>query len=338
MGHPQVENKTPFCFETLFLVDEEFRPLVVPVLKATLSIAPDGRCLLAEQQVPLCTAGELWGQTPEKSSYKYEPEVAFVKPATDVVVVGHAYAAAANTKEMMVGLRLGLLAKEILVCGDRLFFKTMGSVSLSGAVHFDKMPLVYERAFGGWDRDHADPKKHSYEPRNPVGVGYRAAGGFVEGLRAPNLEDPRNRIKTFGDRPAPAGCGFIAPNWQPRAALAGTFDEAWQKTRAPLLPKDFDRRHLNAASPGLIAPGYLRGDEQGLAVGVTRDGRLPFALPGLPPPSVRVRLSDGAPQAVGMALDTVIIEPDERRVLLLWRGHLGLRTGPHDVKEVVAEA
>ncbi len=39
-----------------------------------------------------------------------------------------------------------------------------------------------------------------------------------------------------------------------------------------------------------------------------------------------------------MALDTVIIEPDQMRVLLLWRGHLTLRTGPHDVKEVVAEA
>jgi len=51
-----------------------------------------------------------------------------------------------------------------------------------------------------------------------------------------------------------------------------------------------------------------------------------------------VTLANGPPQAVGMALDTVIIEPDDKRVLLLWRGHLGLRAGPHDVKEVIAEA
>jgi hypothetical protein len=338
MGHPQVDNRTPFVLETLFLVDEEMRPLAVPVLKATFTIQPDGRCMLAEPQVPLCVAGELWGEDPAKASYKYEPEVAFVKPATDVVLVGHAYASRADTKEMMVGLRLGNLTKEVLVCGDRLWFKTMGSIAMSGSVRFEKVPLTYERAFGGWDRDHQDPKKHSYEPRNPVGVGYRAAGGFVEGLHLPNLEDPRDRIKTFGDRPAPAGFGFVSPNWQPRAALAGTYDEAWQKSRSPLLPKDFNRRHLNAGSPGLIANGYLRGDEPGLAVGVTPDGRLPFTLPGLPPPSVQLKLDRGPAQSPAMALDTVIIEPDQRRVLLLWRGHVVLRGGPHDVKEIVAEA
>jgi hypothetical protein len=338
MGHPHVENKTPFVFETLFLVDEEFRPLVVPVLKATLAIQPDGRCMLADQQVPLNMTGEPWGEEPEKSSYKHEPEIAFVKPATDVVLIGHAYARHRDTKEMMVGLRLGPVAKEVLVCGERIWFKTMGSVSMSGSVHFEKVPLVYERAFGGWDRDHPDPRKHSCEPRNPVGTGYRGAGGFVEGMHLPNLEDPRARIKSLGDKPAPAGFGFISPHWQPRAALAGTFDEAWQKNRAPLLPKNFDRRHLNAASPGLVAPGYLRGDEHGLVVGVTPEGRMSFALPGLPPPAVQVSLSDGPPQTVAMALDTVIIEADEKRVMLLWRGHLALRTGPHDVKEVVAEA
>jgi hypothetical protein len=58
-----------------------------------------------------------------------------------------------------------------------------------------------------------------------------------------------------------AGFGFISPHWQPRAGLAGTYDASWQASRAPLLPVDFDRRHLNAVSPGLVAPGYLRGGE-----------------------------------------------------------------------------
>ena len=67
MGHPEVENKTPFAFETLYLVDEEFRPLVVPVLKATLAIKPDGHCLLAEKQIPVNIDGELWGEDAEPS-------------------------------------------------------------------------------------------------------------------------------------------------------------------------------------------------------------------------------------------------------------------------------
>jgi hypothetical protein len=336
MGHPHVENKTPFVFENLFLVDEEFRPLVVPIVKATFTIVPNGRCARAEQQVPLNMGGELWGEEPEKSSYKYEPEVAFAKPATDVVMNGHAYASRRDTKEMMVGLRVGPVTKEVLVLGERVWIKTLGSVSMSGAVHFEKIPLVYERAFGGWDRDHADPGKHACEPRNPVGRGFRAAGGFVEGIRLANLEDPRARIKGFGDRPAPAGFGFVSPHWQPRAALAGTYDEAWKKHRSPLLPKDFSRKHLNAASPGLVAPGYLRGDEPVTTLGVSPEGRQVFQLPGIAPPAVQVTLVNGPARPVPMVLDTVIIEPDDRRVLLFWRGYLALRTGPHDVREVVA--
>lgn len=338
MGHPHIENKTPFVFETLFLVDEEFRPLLVPVVKATWSLKPSGQLMLAEQQVPLNIAGELWGEDSETSSYRFEPEVAFIKPATDVVMLGHAYAPRPDTKEMMVGLRVGSLVKEVLVCGDRIWFKSMGSVAMSGAVRFETMPLQYERAFGGWDRDNPDPRKHSVEARNPVGVGYRAAGGFVEGQRLPNLEDPRARIRSLGDRPAPAGFGFVSPHWQPRAALAGTYDEAWAKTRSPLLPKNFDRRHLNAASSGLVASGYLRGDEQVAVAGATPEGRLSFALPGLPLPAVQVTLAGGAPQAVPMAFDTLIIEPDEKRVQMLWRGNLVLRTGPHDVRSVVVSA
>jgi len=30
MGHPPIDNRSPFAFEVFFLVDEEFRPLVVP--------------------------------------------------------------------------------------------------------------------------------------------------------------------------------------------------------------------------------------------------------------------------------------------------------------------
>ena len=334
MSHPEVENKTPFSFEALYLVDEEFRPLIVPVVKATFTIGKDGRCVRAEEQIPLNTGGEYWGKEPETSSYKYEPEVAFVKPATDVVLIGHAYAGRPGTTEMRVTLRVGTLTKEANVSGDRLGSKTAGFFTVTRPLPFEKIPLVYERAFGGWDRSHADPTKHTYEPRNPVGTGFVGPDGPAKELRIPNIEDPRSPFKSLNDRPPPAGFGFVSPHWQPRAALAGTYDEAWQKSRSPLLAKDFDRRHMNAGSPGLIAPGYLRGDEAVTAVGVTPEGTLNFSLPGVLPPAVRVTLVDGADKELALALDTVIIEPDDRRVMLLWRGNLVLRTGTHDVRAV----
>jgi hypothetical protein len=338
MGHPHVTNETPFAFEALYLVDEEFRPLVVPVLKATFTFGRDGHCLLANQQLPLCLGGELWGEDPEKASYKYEPEVAFTKPATDVVLIGHAYAPKGDIKEMHVALRVGPVGKDVLIFGERVWFKVAGSIAMSNPVSFEKIPLIYERAFGGWDRDGIDRRKHACEPRNPVGTGFRAAGGFAEHIRLPNLEDPQAPIKSFGDRPSPAGFGFVSPHWQPRAALAGTYDDAWNKDRAPLLPKDFNRRHLNAAASGLIAPGYLRGDEPIVVVGASPEGRLSFSLPGIAPPTVQVMLASGPAQAVPMALDTIIIEPDDHRVMLLWRGHQVLRTGPHDVREITVDA
>jgi hypothetical protein len=340
MGQPEVENRTAFAFEALFLVDEAFRPLIVPLVKATFEIGGDGRLRRAEQQIPPNLGGECWGEDSETSSYRYEPEVAFVKPTTDVILIGHAHAPRKDTTEMRIGLRVGSLSKQALIFGDRVWFRAAGAVSATRPLPFEKMPLVYERAFGGWDRAHSDPRKHAFEPRNPVGTGYRGAGGFEDGIRLPNIEDPSHPIHAIGDRPPPMGFGFTSPHWKPRAALAGTYDESWTKDRAPLLPRDFDRRHLNAASAGLVAPSYLRGDEPVAAVGVTPEGKLSFSLPAIPPPTVRVGVVDAEPRAVALNLDTVIIEPDERRVILLWRGNMALRTGPHDVRtvEVSAEA
>jgi len=339
MGHAAIENRTPFAFEALYLVDEQQRPVVVPLVKASFQIGDDGRCTPAAQQIAVNPTGECWGADPRTSSYKYEPEMAFTKPTTDVVLVGHAHAPRGGTTELRVGLRVGTgsaaVEKEAIVFGDRRWIRTAGFASPSKPAPFEKVPLTYERAYGGWDRAHPDPAKHACEPRNPVGVGFRGSGGFEEGLPLPNVEDPRAPIRSLGDRPPPAGFGFVSPHWAPRAALAGTFDEAWTKSRAPLLPLDFQRRHLNAASPGLIAPTYLRGSEPVVAVGVRPEGLLSFTLPGLAPPTARVLLVDGAePQDVTLNLDTVIIEPDERRVILLWRGHAPIPTGPHDVREI----
>jgi hypothetical protein len=337
MAHPNIVNGTPFVLEPLHLLDEQCRPLLVPVLKGTFRIQSEGRCELADEQVPLSATGECFGEDPATSSYRYEPEVAFHKPATDVVLVGHAYAPAPRTRQMLVDVRVGALHQQLLVTGDRVWFQSAGMPAISEPLVFERMPLVYERAFGGWDRTDPDPERHAVELRNPVGTGFRRHG-FEEGVRLPNLEQPHAPIRTPTDKPTPAGVGFTSPHWQPRAQLAGTYDEAWQKHRSPLLPKDFDRSHFNAASLGLIAPGYLRGDESAVIVGMTPAGSLELALPGVQLAPIRVGLRSGERLEVPLALDTVIIEPDEQRLMLLWRGHVRLPNSPHDVAEVEATA
>lgn len=336
MGHPESDNKTPFELAALPLLDEEGQPVLTVVVKGTFAIGADGRCTLADEQIPVNVSGEPWGDDPLTFSYRYEPEIAFTKPATDVVLIGHAVAPQAGTTEVIVGVKVGPVKKEAVVVGDRVWYKSLGQVSATKPRPFEKIPLRWERAFGGWDRSHPDPARHTCEARNPVGVGSRPSRNFQEGMLLPNIEDPQQPLRKLGEAPPPAGFGFISPHWQPRANLAGTFDERWQKERAPLLPKNFDRRHLNAAAPGLVTSGYLRGDETVLAAGVTAQGKFRFALPAVPPPTVRVALHDRSDQRPPMNLDTVIIEPDERRLLLLWRGMVVLPTGPLDVKAVEA--
>jgi hypothetical protein len=145
-------------------------------------------------------------------------------------------------------------------------------------------------------------------------------------------------VRDYGATPAPAGFGFTSPDWQPRAALAGTYDEQWINERMPLLPKDFDRRFFNAASPGLIAPGYFRGDEAVSVENASPRATISFNLPGVPPPECRIQLVGRPDATVQTNLDTVIVNTDEDLLLLLWRGHLPVRNGPHDIVSIQIRA
>jgi hypothetical protein len=330
VGVPDIDNVTPFAFEPVFTLDEHGRQVLVPVVKATFDIG-DAGLTPAPAQRPVALAGEPYGD-PETSSYRWEPEAALPKPATDVVLLGSAVAPAGKATEAMVAVAMGPLRKVVRVVGDRVFFRSMGSIGISSPAPFEQLPLQWERAFGGWDRSDPDAAKHECDPRNPVGRGFRRKGGrFEEGVLCPNLEDPGQPLRGWGDRPAPVGFGFTSSSWAPRPSLGGTYDEGWRKTRAPLLPADFSRRFLSAAAPGLIAPGHLRGDEKAAVSGATRGRPLAFRLPGSPPPEVLVVRDGMSDRRVQTALDSVVIDADARQVILIWKGELALRREPLEV-------
>ncbi len=334
MPHPTIESAA-FAVEPLFLNDETGAPLLVPLAQSTYAIVAPDRLERAPEQPRPSLTGELWGADAGVSSYRIEPPGAFSKPGTDVVLLGHAQTRGARQRELLVTFRVGPVGKQVRVTGERRWVRTMGAVHATEPLPFERIPLCYERAFGGWDRSSSDPALHTFEPRNPVGTGFRAPDSlFEEGLRLPNLEDPGDPLTRFGDVVRPAGFGFLSPDWQPRLALAGTFDEAWQRERMPLYPKDFDRRFFNAASPGLVTTGHLRGDEPVLVEGASPLGRLSFRLPGERLPGCRVQLSHGPKVDVPLALDTVIVDTDAGRVTLLYRGHVALRDGPHEVRSI----
>jgi hypothetical protein len=317
----QVDNRSAFQVSLGVFPNEAGVECVYAVIKATFVMGAGGSLSLADPQEPVALVDEPMGE-PLVSSLRTAGEMTLSKPATDVLLHGHAHAPGGKTTQVYVGLRVGPLQKTVRVTGDRTWTAGALGLKISDPKPFDRIPLVYERAFGGTDPKPIDPEKVDFEPRNPVGRGLvpRNSQADVNGLPLPNLEDPAHPIKQPKDRPAPAGFGPIAGHWQPRLSYAGTYDEAWTKKRAPYLPLDFDSRFFQAAPPDQIAAGYLKGGEPVEILNATPGGRLAFSLPVC---RLAVQCQFGGREVNPAApLDTVRIDTDAARLWLLWRACL----------------
>ena len=113
------------------------------------------------------------------------------------------------------------------------------------------------------------------------------------------------------------GFGFYPKQYKPRVKYAGTYDDRWREERCPFLPEDFNYHFFQAAYPELISKRHLDGNERVFAENVSPDGPIVFDLPGI---SIRVKTIFEQKLIEGKGiLDTVILEPEEKRVLLIWR-------------------
>jgi hypothetical protein len=309
-----VKNQTPMEVALFPWIGMDGSEAAVVLAKATFDIrSPGGPAQLSELQLPIIRDDQYRGEA-ASSSLLYASEYCPAKSGTDVVLNGHAYATTRRVKVMDVVLQLGALEKTVRVFGHRAWFRSLGFWKMSAPDAFDRIPLIYERAFGG-----VDSSENAREPRNPVGTGFAAAGRAeqLEGLALPNLEDPQELIRKWGSRPKPACFGFVAPHWSPRSHYAGTYDEPWKRERFPLLPGDFDERFFSSASHDLVSRPHLRGGEEVRILGASKDGPLVFSLPKWRL-TVTTRLRGKRSQHVPF-LETVLLEPDEKRVILSWK-------------------
>ena len=316
----QLKNSTPFKATIAAMPDAEGIDAIWAIVKGTFTI---GDVLsIAELQAEIALADTYLGE-PAESSVRTPSDIGLKKPGTDVLLLGHAYAPQARrAKEVDVSIRIGPVSKRVRVFGDRVWGSGIVRSSISTPEPFERIPLIWERAFGGLDVvDGRTPETHG-EGRNPVGAGFRVKNGRkpLNGLRLPNLEEPRSLISDWQDRPAPACFAPLCAHWEPRRSFAGTYDERWLKRRAPYLPEDFDSRFFQIAPTDLISRGHLRGDESIEVSGATPSGKLQCRLPGQ---RIEVTfLLDDERLARMPVLDTVLIEPDEGRVVLVWRSML----------------
>jgi len=293
-------------------IDSDGVDVYAAIAKATFAWDSAGNAIPIDSQ-PVAEEDVYAGEK-GTSSVVLEADLVPTKPRVDVIVVG-AIELATAVPQIDCTLEVGKrIRKTVRVFGDRLYMPhPLTDLAPNKPRPFARMPIVWERSFGGMDPDH--PK--TVESRNTFGVGMRHDARALEAKPVANFEDPRWSIGSWRDRPAPVGFGPIARWWQPRSKLAGTYDEKWQEARFPFLPLDFDPRFYNCAPIDQQFDGYLPGEEVRLEY-MTRPGHERFRLPAW---SVEVTFVDrhGRPTEAALRPDTIVIEPAERRFSLVGR-------------------
>ena len=323
----QLQNTTRFAASMALFPNETATDTLYVIVKASFNVGKD--VTLADEQTPPMAADVYWTEA-GKSSIKYASDMHIGKPSTDIIMLGHACAPdQKEATQLDASLSVGQVTKTVRVFGDRLW----QDGRMTSPTAFNTMPLVYEKAYGGFHITHG--QLTGAETRNPVGRGFAGSRTIQEmnGVPLPNLEDPKQLIKEHTDQPTPAGFGFCAPNWHPRVAYAGTYDDAWQKTRAPYLPVDFDKRFFNMAHPDLVYPGYLEGGELVSITHMQPDGVLKFDIPRVNL-ITRIRVAQRVEQP-DFYLETLILEPNQRKLSMVWRAAMACDKQALKISEVM---
>lgn len=319
-----LDNLTPFtatCIPSMSRSDEALALLVVagrfslPQPGVPLAAAPP----LHAEQLPVRLADEHVGD-PATTSLLHEGQSAYVRPGTDIYLVGSAWTPAGRpAPHAMVALRVGPCQKAAVVFGERVWTPGFGGLSPTAPLPFTTLPLVYERSFGGTppnpSRAVAELAEH-----NPLGRGLFERERDAIGQPLPNVEDPQALLGSLRDRPRPCGFGPLARHMRPRRDFAGTYDQAWVDQRIPLWPHDLDERFFIAAAPGLCAQPHLGGGEPVRIVGMSPDGAYEFMLPALRL-RARFELALGVVRR-SLVLDAISLEPDTSSFTLIWRTHI----------------
>lgn len=330
-------NKTQFEAGWTLGFEKDGRELIVVAIKGTFDIPKDGeQPALSEQQIPLTESDEFTGE-PGLSATLYESDYAHRKPKCDVLLNGCAYSPRGKLAERVtVALQVGRMKKAFDVVGDRVWSYTLNTTRIARPKPFQKMPISYDRAYGGVDA----LEKRSEEPRtylaNPVGVGYYplTRGRALAGKHLPNTEERGKEATTPSGKYRPMAFGPMGRNFEARVRFAGKYDQEWLDHRAPFWPDDFDYRYFQAA-PLDQQIDYPVGGEQVVLHNLGPTGLIRFALPKVRVPVIFIP-QKGEDVQMDAVIDTLVLEPDEGRFAITWRAALPLRQNCFEIKQMIA--
>lgn len=310
----RIENPSPYPAGKSWTRNIAGEHVWLVAVKATFRVGERGRVTTSDEQSEPLLAPEYTGAL-GRSSLRREAEILPAKPTTDVVVIGRAYAPRERpTRRIPVSLRVGPISKELLVHGPRVYRRGVTGAVVAGApAETTGCELTYEQAYGGADLADPDPRNWAIDRRNPVGRGVARDQGALIGHPAHCVEYPSGVPALVG----PAGLGPIAGHWSPRSELAGTYDDEWSRSRKPLLPLDYDPRHEQCSPADQRPAQHLVGGEPVALVNLTPEGLWRFDLPRL---AVSFSTAFGRRRVEHTGeLGTVILEPEARRLTMVWQ-------------------
>lgn len=312
------------------------RELLVVVIKGTFVLPKLGEQVrLADEQLPLIMADTFTGE-PGFSAPVSEIDFAPRKHACDVLLTGSAHAPAGHqVTRQRVSLRAGTMEKSFDVVGNRVWKAGLSGITASAPEPFTKMPISYDVAFGGTDRNSEDEGEHDAYMPNPVGRGWHKhlKNAWVDGKPLPNTEEAGASVGFPTDKYRPMSFGPLARGWPSRSRFAGTYDDQWLADVFPFLPRDFDERYYQAAPEDQQIPIPDRPIDIVLS-GLTPDGVRQFTLPHFEAP-VNVFPKRGEREDYVATLDTIVFDPDFDRFTMSWRVARPLKKSMHEIAQVL---
>lgn len=319
-----VSNQTAFKADRAFARDQDGAEVWIVAVRATFDIRPDGSVQPSQDQQDVCLAPKYVGEIAQ-SSLLYEMDLVRTKVATDVLLHGQAHTPGKREVSFLdVEMRVGPISKTLRIHGDRVWERSPTGLVPGRAAPFVTMPICYERALGGALT--AEPSS-AQDSRNRVGVGRCGEAGRT----VPNIEYPGEGILAPTHSGLPAGFGPIPCDWDQRVRLAGTYDEVWQRERQPLVPQDFQNSYFQCAPADQQVHGFLRGGEEVILRNLTPEGLLRFRLPRISL-GFRTRI-DGGVTHHRAEIHTVILEPETRRLIMVWQTSLACHHTLYTLKE-----
>ena len=319
-------NATPYHASDVPYVAPSGQRVVVVLVKATFELNRNGELAPAEEPSPVRLGEVLTDDEAPNGSVRYPSDLSCEKKGADIVVVGSAMSPRPVTRiDLMV--RAGALEAPLVVHGPRLFYKGPRGVAVGPAARFEQAPVTYELAYGGMA-----PDFRCADERNPAGVGVAHKASDLVDTRAPQIEHPALPHELATDEHPPMGYGATRPHWLPRRAFAGTFDDAWQESRMPLLPLDYDPRFENVAHPSLQLPACPEPGTPIAVMGMSESGTFQCALPDLK--LVVHALRSGSRETARPPVDLVLVEPGRGRIELLCRAVWTMGRGKTALREI----